>query len=170
MENEEETNELVELMNRLSDERGMIGWLCTVHKNKVQLPNQPDPEVAKGIQEQLSRASNLISLAYIWALLDESGFNERSKWISTQDRLELKAWKHIRHTGAHAPSGRAKVYYDEFDEFMSAATGTSGLKENCRWTTDRIDLTDGMNYRFFEWVRGLIQNAVAYCAGDNAPE
>ena len=154
-------------MSRLGDEQNMIGWLCTVHRNKVTFKDNPD--AVKEIQEQLNHAANLISLAYIWAILDESGFNEHNKWISADNRLELKAWKHIRHTGAHAPSGRAKVYYDEFNEFMTSGTSTSGLKQNCAWDANSISLTDGMNFRFFMWTRDLVQQAVGFCANDNEP-
>lgn len=167
MKNETETKMYLALQNRLMDELDMIGWLCTVHNNKVAYPKNPAAE--KKVQNQLNRATNLISLAYIWALLEESGFKENNKWISSQDRLELKAWKHIRHTGAHAPTGRAKVYDKEFDEFMTSGTGMSGLKQNCKWTTDTIDLQDAMNLKFFEWVRGLVQNAIANCSNDKVP-
>ena len=128
-----------------------------------------NPQAVKEIQHQLNRAANLISLAYIWAILDESGFNEHSEWITSHNRLELKAWKHVRHTGAHAPTGRADGYYDEFDEFMTDGTSSSGLKENCKWDADSIELTDGMNFRFFMWIRGLVQQAVGFCANDKKP-
>lgn len=167
MHNEEETKELLALQKRLMDERDMIGWLCTVHRNKVTYPN--NPRATKTIQDQLNRASNLISLAYVWALLEEAGFNEHNKWISSQERLELKAWKHIRHTGAHAPGGRASRYRDEFGEFMNSGVGTSLLKQNCNWTANFIDLKDGMNFQFFQWTLELVKKAIAYCANNNKP-
>jgi len=111
------------------DESEMIGWLCTVHRNSVRYNN--NPEATKKIQGQLNHASNLIVLAYIWALLDEQDFNEHNHWIRPRDRLELKAWKHVRHTGAHAPGGRANRYFDEFNDFMTSDyPGTSGLRQN----------------------------------------
>lgn len=168
MQNEAETNQLVELNKRLMDESDMIGWLCTVHSNKVHYPN--NPEASRKIQSQLNQASNLICLAYIWALLDEHGFNENNTWIRTNDRLELKAWKHIRHTGAHAPGGRANRYANEFDQFMSSPEpGVSGLKQNCTFTANSIKLIDGMNYRFFEFVKNLMQIAIGHCANNNVP-
>jgi len=121
------------------------------------------------IQEQLNCAVNLISLAYIWAILDESGFNEKNKWITSYNRLELKAWKHVRHTGAHAPTGRAKGYKAEFDEFMTNGTGSSGLKENCKWDANYIELNDGMNFRFLTRIRDLVQKAVGFCSNNNMP-
>ncbi|PSN10255.1 hypothetical protein C7293_28820 [filamentous cyanobacterium CCT1] len=168
MYNEEETMRLLALKKRLMEESNTIGWLCTVHRNRVHYEN--NPEASKKIQEQLNQATNLISLAYIWALLDEQGFNEHNKWIKKSQRLELKAWKHIRHTGAHAPSGRARNYYKEFNEFMeSPDQGISGLKQNCKYTGDSIDLVDGMNYRFFNFVQNLIQTAIGHCANNNKP-
>lgn len=130
MKNLEETKKLQELQKRLMDEQNMIGWLCTVHRNKVEYKN--NPTATREIQEQLNQASNLISLAYVWAILDEHEFNENNKWIEAKYRIELKAWKHVRHTGAHAPGGRAHRYFDEFNEFMeSDQSGISGLKKNC---------------------------------------
>ncbi|MEQ9063453.1 MAG: hypothetical protein RIE58_04705 [Vicingaceae bacterium] len=168
MKNPIETQKFMALQERLMEERDMIGWLCTVHRNKVNYQN--NPEATKKIQEQLNRASNLISTGYIFAILEEEGFNENNKWISTEDKLELKAWKHIRHTGAHAPGSRAHRYYDEFDEFMGLGkAGKSYLGKNCTFDADSINLTDGMNYRFFEFAVGLIQSAIGFCANDNPP-
>ncbi|MDH5740134.1 MAG: hypothetical protein OEY77_07405 [Nitrospira sp.] len=146
----------------------MIGWLCTVHRHRVQYPN--NPEASKEIQAQLNKASNLICLAYVWAILDEQGFNEHNHWIRPRDRLELKAWKHIRHTGAHAPGGRAMRYRDEFNEFMASdGQGLSGLKQNCTFTENSLDLRDGMNYRFFQFVQELVRTAIGHCANNNEP-
>ena len=168
MKNPEETQILLGIQKRLMDESDMIGWLCTVHRNTVQYKN--NPIATKTIQEQLNKASNLISLAYVWAILDEHGFNENNKWIKPNDRLELKAWKHVRHTGAHAPGARAHRFFDEFNEFMeSDYAGLSGLKNNCTYTENSISLKDGMNYRFFEFVKNLVQTAIGYCANDNIP-
>lgn len=169
MYNEQETQELLALQKRLMDECDMIGWLCTVHINRVQYQN--NPEASKRIQGQLNQAANLIVLTYIWALLEEHGFNEHNKWISEKNRLELKAWKHVRHTGAHAPGRRAKRYYDEFNEFMTSPDqGTSGLKQNCQYTEDSITLNDGMNYNFFGFVEHLVINAIEHCANNNEPK
>ena len=169
MRNEKETQELLALQKRLMDERDMIGWLCTVHRNRVQYQN--NPEASKRIQGQLNQAANLIALVYIWALLDEHGFNEHNKWISERNRLELKAWKHVRHTGAHAPGGRAERYYEEFNEFMAAPEqGMSGLKQNCQYTDDSITLNDGMNYNFFSFVEHLVNYAIGHCANNIEPE
>lgn len=169
MHNEQETKEIVALMSRLMNEQDMIGWLCTVHQNRVHYGN--NPQASKKIQEQLNHATNLVSLAYIWALLDEHGFNETNRWLNESMRHELKAWKHIRHTGAHAPGGRARRYYDEFNSFMeSSDSGRSGLKQNCTYTDNSISLTDGMNYRFFGFVQYLVQQAVGYCANNRDPD
>ncbi len=168
MHNHDETKQLLALQKRLMDESNMLGWLCTVHRNRVHYQN--NPEASKEIQGQLNQATNLISLAYIWALLDEHGFNEHNKWISANNRLELKAWKHVRHTGAHAPGGRANGYYHEFDKFMaSPGSGVSGLRQNCEFTGSSITLKDGMNYRFFQFVQDLVQTAIGYCANNNEP-
>lgn len=166
--NEAETNQLLELNGRLLTESEMIGWLCTAHSNRVHYQN--NREATNRVQQQLDKASNLICLAYIWALLDEHEFNENNKWIRRKDRLELKAWKHVRHTGAHAPGGRADRYFDEFNSFMSSdETGLSGLKQNCKFTETSIDLTDGMSYRFFQFVQELIKIAIGHCANGNDP-
>jgi hypothetical protein len=166
--NELETNQLLELNGRLMTESEMIGWLCTAHSNRVHYQN--NPEATNRVQQQLNKASNLICLAYIWALLEEHGFNEKSRWIRTKDRLELKAWKHVRHTGAHAPGGRANRYCDEFNCFMSSGeTGLSGLKQNCKFSETSIDLTDGMNYRFFQFVQELTKVAIGHCANGVEP-
>ncbi|MDH3669560.1 MAG: hypothetical protein OES46_00140 [Gammaproteobacteria bacterium] len=164
-----EAQNLLALQNRLMvEERDMIGWLCTVHRNKVDYPNAK-PEDVKRIQEQLNKASNLISLTYIWALLDEGGFDEHCKWVSAEERLELKAWKHVRHTGAHAPGSRAKRYSKEFEDFMTNRNGPSGLKQNCQWTKSSIDLKDGMNMQFFLWVQEMVKKALGHCANGNVP-
>ena len=84
MHNLEETNNLLLLQKRLMDESDMIGWLCTVHRNAVKYSN--NPEATKIIQGQLNNASSLISLAYIWAILDEQDFNEHNQWIRSKDR------------------------------------------------------------------------------------
>lgn len=168
MKNPEETQKLLGIQKRLMDESDMIGWLCTVHRNKVEYKN--NPVAAKEIQGQLNNASNLISLAYVWALLDEHGFNENNNWIKLNDRLELKAWKHVRHTGAHAPGGRAHRYFNEFNQFMeSDYPGLSGLRQNCSYTENSITLIDGMNYRFFQFITNLLNTAIGHCANDNLP-
>ena len=157
------------LKTRLMNEKDMIGWLCTVHRNKVQYENAPAKTVKK-IQGQLNRASNLLSLAYLWALLEEGGFNENCTWVSESDRLELKAWKHVRHTGAHAPGGRARGYYSEFDQFMTQKEqGASGLRQNCKWDANSIELTDGMNHSFFSFASNLIDKALGHSANGNVP-
>lgn len=168
MHNEAETNRLLALQKRLMDESNMIGWLCTVHSNRVQYHNNPD--ASRQIQAQLNKASNLICLAYVWAILDEQGFNEHNHWIRPRDRIELKAWKHVRHTGAHAPGGRANRYRDEFNTFMASdCQGLSGLKQNCNFTDHSLELRDGMNYRFFQFVQYLVQIAIGHCANNNEP-
>lgn len=165
MHNPKETAGLLDLQERLGSERDMIGWLCTVHRNQVHYKD--NPSASSEIQEQLNRASNLISLAYMFALLEEHGFDERSPWLTADEQLELKAWKHIRHTGAHAPGGRAHRYAQEFENYMtSSGAGLSGLKQNCTYTATSINLKDGMNYRFFEFVVALIQKALGRCASD----
>jgi hypothetical protein len=169
MRNQEETQKLIELSQRLLEEHHMIGWLCTVHRNQVEYKG--NPEATKMVQDQLDKANTLISLAYIWAILEENGFTEYNKWIKPKDRLELMAWKHIRHTGAHAPHGRAKRYFKEFEEFMEGSDpGRSGLKQNCHYTADSIDLADGMNYRFFEFAKELVKVAIGHCSNDNEPK
>ncbi|MDH3634505.1 MAG: hypothetical protein OES20_07350 [Gammaproteobacteria bacterium] len=168
MHNQDETDKLLALQKRLMDESDMIGWLCTVHRNAVRYSN--NPEATKKIQGQLNHASNLIALAYIWALLDEQDFNEHNHWIRPRDRLELKAWKHVRHTGAHAPGGRANRYFDEFNEFMTSDySGISGLRQNCEFTDRSITLADTMNYRFFQFVQNLVKIAIGHCANNNEP-
>lgn len=169
MVNEVETKKLLAVSKRLNDEKDMIGWLCTVYRNKVFYSNSP--EETRRIQEQLNRASTLISLAYIWALLDESGFDENNEWISPQDRDELKAWKHVRHTGAHAPGTRALRYKNEFDTFMQDEyAGVSGLRQNCTFTDNTINLRDGMGYQFFTFILDLTQKAIGNCAGNREPK
>lgn len=168
MKNPEETQKLLGLQKRLADEMHMIGWLCTVHRNKVHY--EKNPEATAEIQKQLNHASNLISLAYMCALLDEHGFNEHNKWIRPNDRLEFKAWKHLRHTGAHTPGCRANRYFDEFNQFMEGEyAGMSGLKQNCTYTENSVSLSDGMNYGFFEFARNLVNTAIGHCANDNEP-
>ncbi len=89
-----------------------------------------------------------------WALLEEAKFTEESKWISSADREELKAWKHVRNTGAHALGGRAGGRKAAFDAFMnSPEPGVSGLKQNCSFTEESIELADGINWKFFEFIR-----------------
>lgn len=167
MHNIEKTNKLLALKKRLLEEHDMIGWLCTVHRNTVKYSNNPD--ATKKIQAQLNKASNLISLAYIWAILDEQGFNENNRWIQPKARLELKAWKHIRHTGAHAPGARATRYYNEFNEFMeSTDSGLSGLQKNCEYTDNSISLSDMMNYNFFQFIQNLVDTAIGYCANNSS--
>ena len=164
--NIDETKKLLALSGRLSDERDMIGWLCTLHRNAVNYPNKP--EVRKKVQSQLNKASNLIALTYIWALLEEGGFKVSNKWIRPSDRLELKAWKHVRHTGAHAPGSRAKTYRAEFDEFMEGAyPGRSGLKQNCQFTKNSITPSD--SDAFLSFAIDLVSVAIGHCANNNEP-
>jgi hypothetical protein len=157
------------IQSRLMEERDMIGWLCTVHRRAVQYSNV-DAAITQKIQNQLSQASNLISITYIWALLDEGGFNENTQWVSADERLELKAWKHVRHTGAHAPGGRANRYRNEFDEYMTGTSAAiSGLRQNCTWDVNSIQLADGMNYNFFQFAQDMVKKALGRSANNNAP-
>ena len=157
------------LQSRLMGERDMIGWLCTVHRRAVQYPNV-DAAIIQKIQNQLNQASNLISITYIWALLDEGGFNEKTQWVSADERLELKAWKHVRHTGAHAPGGRANGYRNEFDQYMTGTSAAiSGLRQNITWNANSIQLADSINYNFFQFAQNMVQKALGCSANNNAP-
>lgn len=157
------------LQSRLAEEYAMIGWLCTIHRNVVSYPNA-DPADVQKIQRQLDKASNLIAITYIWALLDEGGFNENAQWVSADDRLELKAWKHVRHTGAHAPGKRAGRYHKEFDQYMKGrSSDSSGLRQNCRSDTNSIELADGMSYSFFTFARHMVDKALGASANYKGP-
>ena len=84
--------------------------------------------------------------------------------------MEFKARVHIRHTGAHAPNGRADGYYKEFDDFMTSnVPGKSSLKQSCTWTADSIELPYAMSFRFFEFAENMVKEAIDYCANNNAP-
>ena len=166
---ETDAQNFLALQSRLMEERDMIGWLCTVHRRAVQYPNV-DLATVQRIQNQLNQASNLISITYIWALLDEGGFKETTRWVSADERLELKAWKHVRHTGAHAPGGRANGYRNEFDQYMTGTSAAlSGLRQNCTWDADSIELTDGMNHSFFMFSQNMVQKALGCSANNNVP-
>jgi len=155
------------LQSRLMDERDMIGWLCTVHRNAVKY-QKIDPAITKKIQNQLNDASNLIAITYIWALLEEGGFKESTQWVSADESLELKAWKHVRHTGAHAPGSRANGYRNEFDQYMNGTTAAaSGLRQNCTWDASSIQLSDGMNYSFFQFSQNMVSKALGHSANNN---
>jgi len=157
------------LQARLMNERDMIGWLCTVHRQAVKYQNV-DPTITQKIQNQLNQASNLISITYVWALLDEGGFKENTQWVSADERLELKAWKHVRHTGAHAPGSRANGYRNEFDQYMNGTTAAvSGLRQNCTWDANSIHLTDGMNYSFFQFAQNIVNKSLGCSANNNVP-
>ena len=80
--NIDETKTLLALSERLSDERDMIGWLCTLHRNAVIYPNNPDAR--NKVQGQLNKASNLIALTYIWALLVTV-----DKIIASKEKVEI---------------------------------------------------------------------------------
>jgi len=165
--NKDKTKTLLALSERLCDERDMIGWLCTVHRHSVNYPNKP--ETRRKVQDQLSKASNLIALTYIFALLEEGDFTVDDKWIRPSDRLELKAWKHVRNTGAHAPGSRATGQRDSFDEFMKAdGKGISGLKQNCQFTQDSITLGD-ISGSFLSFAIYLVNTAIGLCSNDADP-
>lgn len=166
---EADAQNYLSLQQRLMDERDMIGWLCTVHRNTVKY-QQVDPAITQKIQNQLNNANNLIAITYIWALLDEGGFKETTKWVSADERLELKAWKHVRHTAAHAPGSRANRYRSEFDQYMNGTSAAaSGLRQNCTWNANSIKLNDGMNYNFFQFAQSMVQKALGNSANNNIP-
>jgi hypothetical protein len=166
---EDDAQNYLALHSRLMHERDMIGWLCTVHRNTVKY-QKVDPAITQKIQNQLNNASNLIAITYIWALLDEGGFKENTQWVSADERLELKAWKHVRHTGAHAPGSRANGYYNDFDQYMSGTSAAiSELRQNCTWDANSIQLTDGMNHSFFQFAQKMVQKALGHNANNNVP-
>ena len=168
MYNKEETMRLLGLKERLLSERDTVGWLATLYKGKVQYPN--NSEASKNIQSQVNSVSNLMLLTYVWAILEEQGFSEHNVWLTDHETLELKAWKHIRHSAAHAPSGRARRYYQEFEQYMdSPLPTTSGLKQNCSYDADAIDCKDGMGYRFYEYSAYLIDQVIGLCANNPRP-
>ena len=164
----ETTQELLDLKQGLMAIRDMVGWLCTNHRYAVNYKN--NPEATKRIQSQLDAAAEFIHVIYIYSILDEAGFKPTNKWISSDDKLEYKAWAHIRHTGAHSPGGRANGYRNEFDSFMSSNQNSkSGLKQNCTWDANSITLPYAMSYRFFEFANYLVDQAIGYCANGNQP-
>lgn len=146
----------------------MVGWLCTSHRYVVNYSNRPDD--TRRVQAQLDAAAEFIHVIYIYSILDEAGFKPSNKWISSDDKKEFKAWIHIRHTGAHAPGGRANVYYNDFDNFMSLDQDSpSYLKQNCIWNANSICLPYAISYRFFDFALQLISKAIGYCANGNQP-
>lgn len=168
MANCETTDKLIDLQNTLMKISDMVGWLCTSHRYVVNYKN--NPEATARIQAQLDSVTEFINVIYICSILDEAGFNPSNKWISSNDRKEFKAWVHIRHTGAHAPGGRAKVYYKDFDSFMSSTQNSlSGLKKSCIWDATSIKLPYAMSYRFFQYIEYLIRSAIGYCANRKLP-
>jgi hypothetical protein len=168
---ESEVQNYLALKARLEvDERNMITWLCTGLRNVVTYPGV-DRNTKQKIQDQLDKANDFIVVIYVWALLDEHDFNENSRWVSDEKKLELKAWKHIRHTGAHAPGGRAKGYRKAFNQYMRpGVTGSlSGLRENCSFTSDSIDLAHGMSFGFFNFAKDAVNGAIGLSANHKVP-
>ncbi len=117
MANCETTEDLLELKKGLMEVRDMLGWLCTNHHYAVKY--ESNPTATSRVQAQLDVAAEFIHVIYIYSILDEAGFKPSNKWISSDDKKEFKAWVHIRHTGAHKPGGRANVYHNEFNQFMT---------------------------------------------------
>ncbi len=162
------TQELLELQRRLMNVKDMVGWLCTVHRYRVNYKN--NPTATNKVQAQLDIAAEFIHVIYTCSILDEAGFRPSNKWISTDSKAEFKAWVHIRHTGAHTPGGRANVYYSDFDNFMnSSQSGISPLKKNCKWTATSIELPYAMSFHFFQFAENLVKEALGYCANNNTP-
>ena len=147
----------------------MVGWLCTSHRYVVKYENNPKAE--ESVQSQLDVAAEFIHVIYIYSILDESGFTPENNWISSDDKNEYKAWVHIRHTGAHTPSGRAHRYSKEFGDFMNSKQNSiSGLKPNCTWNATSITLPYAMSYNFFQFASTLVQRAIAYCGNKQPPK
>ena len=168
MANCDTVQELLALQKGLMDVRDMVGWLCTGHRYSVNYAN--NPSATQRIQQQLDVAAEFIHVIYIYSILDEAGFKPSNKWISSYDKMEFKAWIHIRHTGAHTPGGRAQMYYQDFDDFMTSNQNSkSGLKPNCAWTATAITLPYAMSFHFFEFVSELLRNAIGHCANGNQP-
>jgi hypothetical protein len=159
MANCETTPELLDLKTRLASIQDMLGWLCTDHRFRVNYPKSN--EATKRIQSQVDIASEFINTIYVYSILDEAGFKLSNKWMDTDDKLEFKAWVHIRHTGANTPEGRANVYYQKFDNFMNSTNaGMSGLKQNCTWTADSIILPYARSFKFFLFATNLVDKAI----------
>jgi hypothetical protein len=161
------TERLLELSRGLNARRTMIGFLCTTHHNAIQYANlNVDASKRNELQQELNDAAFFSALIYIYALLDEAGFGPENEWLLDEEKAEFKAWAHVRHTGAHLPSGRAKGYYKEFDQFMSSGgPGKSGLFRNCLWDSNSI--RPGLSaHSFYDFSLDLVRYAMARCANN----
>jgi len=154
------------LKHRLEVVEGeMIKWLCTGLRAVVKYPGVVDPAKISAIQAQLNKASDYLAIIYIWALLDEHGFGEGSRWVTSDRQLELAAWKHVRHTGAHAPGQRARHRRQEFEDYMTGQSqALSGLRQNCTWSANSIALNSGMSYDFFRFAVNAVNEALSNSA------
>ena len=166
---EADASKYLDLCARLDEERYMILWLCNVHRNSVSYPNS-DADTLQKIQQQLPKASNLISIAYTWTLLEGGGFDPEEKWVPEDQRLEVRAWQHVRDTCAGPPGVRAAACYDAFDQYMTGSSeAISGLRQNCQWDASSIELAEGMNLNFFIFAQNVVRQAYECAAGNRAP-
>lgn len=139
--------------------QGALPVLCTSISNKVAIP---DPDKRAEVQHDLNHATGCLSVVFVFALLEHYDFNISNKWLKDDEKLTLKAWKHVRHSASHGLNGvRADRYADEFNEIMSSQYPLPCIES---WNTDQIIVQSLFGFKLLQYMSDLAQHLQARAA------
>jgi len=141
MENSEQILKLVQMMqDQINLNQDAFGWMATGLKKKVEYKGNTD--ATKKVQDNLDNLVQYSLLLYLFAMWESYISNELEQQVLTPEEInELKAYKHIRHTGGHGYKGkRADNNRAAFEDKMNSSKPFAGVdldEEN-----DTLDLKD----------------------------
>ena len=121
--------------------------------------NHQIPAVRSVIQSNVTELGEGLGLLYVFSIWDHftdplprPDVDDLSiSWMTSDERLRFQAYRHVRHSMAHAFAGtRARDLRPEFEQIMQSSNPLSGVKWDS--TNDTIDLSHGgaaMQCHFF---------------------
>lgn len=83
---------------------------------------------------------------------------QHDRYFKARDRMRLLAFRHIRHSIAHAPNGgRARTHRTEFEAVMN---GDGKIRGVTHWNDDEIHLQSTAGYECLSLMNQVIDDAL----------
>ena len=155
---------LSELMELWSTLEGMmqaeLPWICTSISNRVQ---HPDPAVRAEVQLNADHAVGVMSVIFLFAVLEAHDFHLDNKWLQNKEASTLRAWRHVRNCGSHGFRGtRVKKYHQDFDD----AIGEQRIGSVKSWDSSTLIVYSTIGVEFLQWLQGTFQKLTARAANE----
>ena len=169
-------NDLNQLMVELVEcPKKELGWI----ESSFVRVKYSDPKATKEIRESTKNLSIVLTVLYMvvvteqyfpatysWTDPNDNIEKQRNLWEEVRDQgwltddelLRLRAYRHIRHTFAHSHEGnRAKQHYKDFDTVMNSKNPIAGINPDM-WDANKITVSCGACIRMVDEIKPIIQN------------